>query len=108
VKDLNHTVVVVGTVGIVLIVCLAAIAFLAPSVSPIAMLSVIGAIMIAVLALSLGREFFVRFKVDQRWGTSGELGSLARTIDSGAISGSDIIAPSESHPKLSVESLKDG
>ena len=71
----KHTVIVVVMVGVVLTGCLAAIAYFAPNASPIAMLALIGVIMTAILALSLGREFFLRFDFDKARGARGEMGS---------------------------------
>ena len=97
-KDAKHTIVVIVTVAAMLIVCLAAIAFLAPTASPIGMLGVIGMIMIAVLALSLGREFFIRFDVDNGRRASGEFGSTAAPT---AVEVSDVATAPRRRPQSS-------
>jgi hypothetical protein len=81
-KNARHTVLVVASVGLVLMACLAVIVVLTPTASPVVMLGVVGMILIATLALSLGRDFLLRFNLGKGCGTSGEVdmfrGSNAR------------------------------
>ncbi len=74
-QESKQVVVIVTVVGVVMIACLATTSLLAPHVSPVAMVAVIGGIIVAVLALALNRKFHLRFKVEKSGAASGQFGS---------------------------------